>query len=243
MIDIVAVSDLNGLSGDLLILPGFEDRVWGPGAADTVDAAAQWLDDYLDGLDFTGKAGQTAAIPGGDAFGRVLFVGLGAEVDADALRKAAGVAGRSALRYERVVSTLSQVEIDGATEAVASGFILGQYKFEKYLSKPKPSQTAELVLVGGHDQELERAKQVAGGVAMARDLINEPAGGKRPEVLAEIAVEMAADLGIEITVYDETEIEAERFGGLRAVSLGATNPPRMVVFEYAPAEATALLKD
>ena len=234
MIDIVAVPELNGLSGDLLIMPVFEDRVWGPGAADTVEGAADWLDGYLDGIDFTGKAGQTAAIPGSDGFARVLFVGLGNEVDADSLRTAAGVAGRAALRYEKVVCTLSQVEIDGATEAVAYGFLLGQYKFEKYLSKPKPSQTSELVLVGGQDQELDRAQQVADGVALARDLINEPAGGKRPEVLADIAAAMAADRGIEITVYDEVQIEAERFGGLRAVSLGATNPPRMVVMHYRP---------
>ena len=78
---------------------------------------------------------------------------------------------------------------------------------------------------------------------MARDLINEPAGGKKPEVLAGIATEMAEELGIDITVYDRDEIEAERFGGLLAVSLGATNPPRMVVMNYRPdgAEKTLAL--
>ena len=49
---------------------------------------------------------------------------------------------------------------------------------------------------------------------------------------------MAADLGLEITVYDESEIEAEGFGGLRAVSLGATNPARMVVMKHRPEGAT-----
>lgn len=234
MIDIVAASDLTGESGDLLVLPVFAGRVWGPGASDTVEAAGDWLDGYLDGLDFTGKVGQAAAIPGSNGFGRVLFVGLGDEVDADVLRMVSGVAGRAALRYEKVVSTLSQVDIDGAAEAAAYGFLLGQYKFEKYLSKPKPAKTSQLLLVGATGEEIERGKLIAGGVAMARDLVNEPAGGKRPEVLADIAVEMAGELGIEITVYDEGQIEAEGFGGLRAVSLGATNPPRMVVMHYRP---------
>jgi leucyl aminopeptidase len=200
-----------------------------------------WFEEYLDGLDFTGKVGQTASVPGSDGFGRLLLVGLGKEADADVLRKAAGVAGRAALRYEHVTTTLSAIEIDGASEAVAYGFILGQYKFGKYLSKPKPSQTKELVLVGADTDEIEHGRLVAGGVAMARDLINEPAGGKRPEVLADIATEMASDLGIEITVYDENEIQAERFGGLHAVSLGATNPPRMVVMKYRPDGATTSL--
>jgi leucyl aminopeptidase len=239
--DIVAKSDLEGASGDLLVLPVYEDRIWGPGAAALVEAMGDWLDDYLDGLDFTGKVGQSAAVPGSDGFGRLLFVGLGKEADADVLRKAAGEAGRAALRYEKVTTTLSAVEIDGATEAVTYGFILGQYKFGKYLSKPKPSKTTELALVGGNLDEIEHGRLVAAGVALARDLINEPAGGKKPEVLAEIATEMAADLGIEITVYDEHEIEAERFGGLRAVSLGATNPPRMVVMKYRPEDATKSL--
>lgn len=241
MMDIVAASNLDGATGDLLVLPVYEDRVWGPGATEVADALGDWFEDYLDGLDFTGKVGQTAAVPGSNGFGRMLFVGLGKEADADTLRKVAGVAGRAALRYERVATTLSAIEIDGATDAVTYGFTLGQYKFGKYLSKPKPSQTTELVLVGADADEIEHGRLIAAGVAMARDLINEPAGGKKPEVLADIATEMAADLGLEITVYDENEIESERFGGLHAVSLGATNPPRMVVLNYRPEGATGSL--
>jgi leucyl aminopeptidase len=239
--DIVATPDLARVTGDLLVLPVFEDGVWGPGAADTVAGLGDWVEDYLAGLDFTGKVGQTASVPSSNSFGRVLFVGLGDEADADVLRKVSGVAGRAALRYEKVVTTLSQLEIDGAAEAVAYGFILGQYKFNKYLTKPKPSQTTELVLIGADEAEISRGTVIAAGVAMARDLVNEPAGGKKPEVLAGIADDMAGELGIEITVYDEAEIEAEGFGGLRAVSLGATNPPRMVVMRYRPEGAKKLL--
>jgi len=235
VMNIVATADLDGVDGDLLVLPVYEDRVWGPGAEATVAALGDWVDGYLDGLDFTGKIGQSAAMPGSDGFGRVLFIGLGSEADADVLRRAAGIAGRAAMRYEKVVTTLSQVEIDGAAEAVTYGFLLGQYKFGKYLSKPKPSLTTDLVLVGAADEDdINHGRLVAEGVAMARDLVNEPAGGKAPEVMAGIAEEMAAELGLDITVYDEVEIEAEGFGGLRAVSLGATNPPRMVVMRYRP---------
>jgi leucyl aminopeptidase len=234
VIDIVAAPDLSELDGDLLVLPVYEERVWGPGTAPIVEALGDWVDGYLDGLDFTGKAGQTAAVPGTAGFGRVLFVGLGGEADADVLRSAAGVAGRASSRYVKVVTTLSQVEIDGASDAVAYGFLLGQYQFNKYLSKPKPAVTNELVLVGGDAGEIDHARVVVQGVALARDLVNEPAAGKKPEVLAAIAAEMADELGIDITVYDEQQIAAEGFGGLQAVSLGATNPPRMVVMHYHP---------
>jgi leucyl aminopeptidase len=42
-------------------------------------------------------------------------------------------------------------------------------------------------------------------------------------------------------VLDEHQIEAERLGGLRGVSLGATNPARLVELRYEPAGATAFL--
>ncbi len=240
--DITVKPNLDGASGDLLILPVFEDRAWGPGADVVATGLGDWLEDYLDGLDFTGKVGQAAAVPGANGFGQILFIGLGDEADADVLRKAAGIAGRAAMRYESVTTTLSEIEIDGAVDAVAYGFLLGQYRFGKYLSEPKLSQTAELVLIGSDENgEVAHAEAVAAGVAMARDLINEPAGGKKPEVLADIAVSMAGDLGIDITVYDRDEIEAQGFGGLLAVSLGATNPPRMVVMNYRPEGAEKTL--
>lgn len=242
MMNIVAAAGLEGTSGDLLILPVYAERSWGPGAEDIAAGLGDWLDDYLDGLDFTGKTGQTAAVPGNGDYGRVLFVGLGDEADADTLRKVAGVAGRAAMRYQKVATTLSEVDLDGAAEAVVYGFLLGQYTFDKYLSKPKPAKTTDLLLIGdAGDDEIEHGRKVASGVALARDLINEPAGGKSPEVLAGIARGIAEENGIEIKVYDEDEIEAEGFGGLKAVSLGATNPPRMVVLEYRPEGATKSL--
>ncbi|MDJ0663258.1 MAG: leucyl aminopeptidase [Acidimicrobiia bacterium] len=233
---------LDDLSGDLLILPVFADRTWGPGAEEVAAELGDWLDDYLEGLDFSGKVGQTAAVPGATGFGRVLFVGLGDEVDADGMRKAGGVAGRAALRYESVATTMGEIELNGAVDAFVYGFLLGQYKFTKYLSEPKPSKTETLVLTGPEAiDEVARAEAVAAGVAMARDLINEPAGGKKPEVMAEIAADMCDDLGMDITIYDRDEIKEEGFGGLLAVSLGATNPPRMVVMNYRPEGAEKTL--
>jgi leucyl aminopeptidase len=242
LMDMTVSPELEQTSGDLLILPVFQDRAWGPGASEVVGQLGDWLEPYLDGVDFTGKAGQTVSVPGTGDFSRIMFVGLGEEVDADVLRKMAGIAGRSAMRDAAVVTTLSAIDIDGAVDAVAYGFLLGQYRFAKYLSDPHPSKTTTLTLVGEDvTGQLEHAETVAAAVAMARDLINEPAGGKKPEVLAGIASDMAAELGIDITVYDRDQIEQERFGGLLAVSLGATNPPRMVVMSYRPAGATKTL--
>ena len=50
--EIVAIPDLQGASGDLLVLPVYQDRVWGPGAEEAVAAMGDWLEGYLEGLDF-----------------------------------------------------------------------------------------------------------------------------------------------------------------------------------------------
>jgi len=240
--EITVAPNLDGFSGDLLVLPVFADRTWGPGAAEAAAQLGGWLDGYLDGLEFSGKVGETAAVPGANGFGRVLFVGLGDEVDADALRRAGGIAGRAAMRDQKVASTMGEIDIEGAIGAFAYGFLLGQYRFDKYLSEPKPSSTVELILTGADEVgEVAHAESVAAGVAMARDLINEPAGGKKPEVLAGIAADMCNELGIDITVYDRDQIVEQGFGGLLAVSLGASNPPRMVVMEYRPEGAEKTL--
>ncbi len=240
--DITVKPDLEDATGDLLILPVYQGRNWGPGAAAVVAGLGGWVEAYLDGVDFNGKIGQTAFVPGTGGFGNVLFAGLGEEADADVLRKVAGIAGRAAQRYESVATTLSALEIDGAVEAVVYGFLLGQYKFVKYLSDPSPSRTATLLLVGSDPGgDVAHATAVAAGVTLARDLINEPAGGKKPEVLAGIAADMANAAGIDITIYDRDQVEEEGFGGLLAVSQGATNPPRMVVMRYRPEGASKTL--
>jgi leucyl aminopeptidase len=243
MTEIVEGPQLEAGSGDLLAVPVFADRNWGPGADAAAAALGEWIDSYLDARDFTGKPGQLVAVPGGDLpYGSVLFVGLGDEADAEALRRAAGSFGRFAAPYPVAATTLHLVDVDGAVEAVTLGFTLGGYQFDKYRSEPKPRANERLVLLGAGDDAgdaIERGQAVAEGVLLARDLVNEPAGGKPPEVLAGIAADLSADIDAEI--IEEDEARERGFGGLLAVASGATNRPRMVILRYEPDGATSSL--
>jgi leucyl aminopeptidase len=242
MIEVVGGPEIPDGDGDVLVVPVFKDLVWGPGAGAVVAAMGDWVEPYLAAQDFSGKTGQKAMLPAGDSlpFGRVLLVGVGSEIDAEGLRRAAGHAGSATTRYEQITTTLHQLEVDEPVELVTVGFMLGQYRFHNYQSDPTEVKTRSLVLAGARDieQDVARGGAIAGSVAMARDLVNEPAAAKAPAVLASIAERIADNHGLEIRVYDEAEIEAEGFGGLRGVSLGADNPPRMVVMRHSPAVAT-----
>ena len=242
MIEVVAGPDVPRGGGEICVVPVFADRVWGPGAEVVADALGDWVDGYLEAQDFSGKTGQKAMLPAGDGlpFDRILLLGIGAEVDAEGLRRAAGHAAAATTGYQQVTTTLHQLEVEEPVELVTVGFVLGQYRFQKYQSDPSPPKTERLVLAGAEDIESQvaRGAAIAGSVVLARDLVNEPSAVKPPVELAEIARRIADNHGLEIWVYDEAEIEAEGFGGLRGVSLGSNNPPRMVVLRHTPQGAT-----
>lgn len=245
--EILAGGGLAEESGEALAVPVFEDSTWGPGADWLVGELGDWLDHYLEEEDFSGKHGEVVAIPTGGrlAFQTIFLVGLGGELDTDQLRRAAGSLGRRAARTVDIATTLHQVDLDGAAAAVAEGFLLAQYRFDKYRSEPKPSRTERLRYVGeGAGEAVEaanRARIVADSVVLARDLVNEPAAGKSPETMAGLAAEIGERADIEITVMDEDQIAAEGLGGLIGVAAGSHRPPRLVRFEYTPDGATGLL--
>ncbi|MFQ5553971.1 MAG: leucyl aminopeptidase [Acidimicrobiia bacterium] len=233
--------------GDALAVPVFGDLTWGPGAEEVAAALGGWVPGYLESREFSGKTGQIAVLPGAGSvpYAQVVFVGLGEEADVETLRRAAADLGRSVRKHDTVVTTLHELDLDGAAEAIAFGFLLGQYRFDRYLSEPDPGATGTVVFAGADDEAVaagaHRGTIVADAVAYARDLVNEPAGDQPPARLAEAVAEMAADRGIEVTVYNETRMEEERFGGVLAVAAGAVNPPRLVVLEYAPDDPVATL--
>jgi leucyl aminopeptidase len=234
-------------SGDAVAVPVFENRTWGPGAEWTVEHLGSWLSGYLDERDFSGKAGEVVAVPtaGRIGFRTVFLVGLGSEVDGEGLRKAAGWLGRRSATITDIATTLHQVDLDGAASAVVEGFLLGQYRFDAYKSVGTPAKTEILRLlspVGDAAVALAaEAAQIADAVALARDLINEPALAKAPEVLADRAVAIGRSVGVDVEVLGPDEIEAERLGGLMGVAMGAHNPARLVRFRYTPASPRGFL--
>jgi leucyl aminopeptidase len=238
MVDIVRGGSVEAVDADVFVAPMHAGVVPGPGTSEILGRLGDWVDAYAEASDYRGEANQLLSLPvGGSGFDRIGLVGLGDEADAEVLRRAAATAAGAVTRHETVATTLHLVDVDGAGEYVAFGFELGQYRFSKYQSEPKPVATTTLVLAGADEAAMEaagRGQTIAAAVALARDLINEPAVAKPPVELAARAVAIAERHGLESRVYDETEFEAEGFGGLAAVNAGADNPGRMVVLKYRP---------
>ncbi|HET7018826.1 MAG TPA: leucyl aminopeptidase family protein [Streptosporangiaceae bacterium] len=84
---------------------------------------------------------------------------------------------------------------------------------------------------------IERAATVAGAVALARDLTNTPSLRKNPQWLADAAVSVARETGLEVTIRTEQELANAGFGGICAVGQGSARPPRLIELRYAPTGA------
>jgi leucyl aminopeptidase len=222
---------------NLLVVPVMSGRV--AACSDDLTPDLDAIEGLLDAKDFTGKKGQTLFVttPQGPA-PEMLLVGLGDEVDAEGLRRAAGSVTRACRRYETVATTLHHVDINDAASAVALGSWLGAYSFDEYKSDPKPAALSNVVLVDDADlaEPIDASEAIARGVVLARDLINRPAWDKAPAVLAQVCEGLSDKIAV--TVYDEDQVAEAGFGGLLAVNLGADNPPRMVVMRYTPEGAT-----
>lgn len=124
---------------------------------------------------------------------------------------------------------------------------LVSYQFNAYKSVPVVNGMKTAVIVS-EMEELEEiaaeAKNVAESTMLARDLINHPSMYMTPEKLGGEAKTLAAELGIDVTVYDKAQIEEMKMGAFLSVAKGAVDEPRVIVLRYnggEPGEAPVAL--
>ncbi len=177
---------------------------------------------------------------------RILLLGLGKreELTAEQLRRAYAFA---LLRAKAINVTSAAVALpDHGTldrntilRAVADGLLLANYRFDRFKgtaskkSNDQPAEITEVVLLGEADSSvLELAEAAARGVLLARDLGNEPPATCTPTRLAEVAAEIAARGGMELTVLDREQMRELGMGGMLGVSQAAHEPPKFIVLEY-----------
>lgn len=121
--------------------------------------------------------------------------------------------------------------------AFAEGFLLSQYKFDKYLTKNEKNgylfETIALINYS-NEKDLTVLQNLCEAVYFTRDLINEPSNILNSLYLADIARELALKLNIEIKVFYKSDIEAMNMGGLLSVNRGSVDPPVFIHLEYKP---------
>lgn len=138
------------------------------------------------------------------------------------------------------------------TEAVVSGLLLstlstGQYRQETQAPHPLATTEATLTLHAPESsatacqQAAERAQHLSETQLSIIGLVNAPSNKKTPAMLADWAVRSGRKHGYRVTVFDKPAIEQLGLHALLAVNRGSEEPPRFIVMEYQPEEATGPL--
>ncbi len=210
----------------------------------------------LTALGATGKLEEMAKVP---TAGRlpapvIVAVGLGPEPNGSSqddeerqaylerLRRAAGAAARELTsgplsgRARRIAIALPAGQPDEA-EAVGLGALLGSYTFRRYRTTANAAGDVELILATAQEEAVSRARILAEAMILVRDLVNTAPADLVPADLAAAAEQAAAEHGLGVQVLDENELAKEGFGGILAVGMGSSHPPRLVRLEYTHPDA------
>jgi leucyl aminopeptidase len=236
------------------VLKGPKGPQLAPGA-EAVDSAFDGrLAATLETLGAGGGEGEVVKLPApaGVKAAVVVAVGLGEApengtgYDAEALRKAAGVAARALAGAKKAAFALPAAG-PADLEAVATGALLGAYAFTTYQADGGKAPLGEVAVVGAkprdkeHKAAAERAATVAAEVNRARDLINTPPNDLTPKAFAAAVQQAGKEFGLKVEVLDEKALAKGGYGGILGVGQGSATPPRLVRVAYTHPKARQTL--
>ncbi len=242
----VASSAPGRTRADVLAVPIFADRAFGPGADAVDDACGGSLARFMERAGFDGGRGQSLFVPIDATAKTALLVGLGSATDLtlDDLRVAGALISQKAGGSARVATTLADAAPEAlnrgeVAQAIGEGVLLGGYEFLEYRSKsPSKRKLTHVVLLGGGGaaatRGLGRAVTISGAVAWARDMVNTPARELAPDRFAKFAQQLLRGTGVRVEVLDVAAMRRERLGGVLGVGQGSKQPPRFVKMTYSP---------
>jgi leucyl aminopeptidase len=246
------------VASDALIVPILADEE-GPDWSGPAALVDQALAGHLRGLAtdarFSGKPATTLVVPtlGQMRAKRLILTGIGAagSLTVESMTRAYGAALRAARDAGAMDVTAalpaSVADIDAAEllEAASLGASLGSYRFDAYRGSAAPEsarsrdvETVRFVDPALADEDarraLDRADAAACGVALARDLVNEPGAALTPQRFAERAAEVAAASGLAIEILGPRELAEIGAEATLAVGGGSAHPPRLIRMRYQP---------
>lgn len=234
-------------TGDGLAVGLFEDAIELTGDLATLDGNfAGLLKEVITEEEFKGKAGSTVAIRIGTAspVKKVIIVGLGKQESfkLDTVRRAAATVARLARkqRCKTVGINLPIWNNDSAmtAETVAEGVLLALYQDNRFKSEPEDKnpqvETVDLLGLGGQDESVTRAQKIASGVILARQLVAAPANSVTPITMAETALAIAQETGIQAEILEREDCEKLGMGAYLGVALASDLPPKFIHLIYKP---------
>lgn len=194
----------------------------------------------------TGKAGDVLVIGAPRSHpelpARLILLGVG-DQSPDSMRKAGAALARATFGVRAVRSTVVDSLPAASQTAFTEGFLLGGYRVPTGSAAARGAGAgagiaAALELTGADAGAISRGVAAAAATWLARDLTNAPSNFKNPGWIAEQAVRLGQQGGLDVRMVGPHELEAAGFGGFLAVGAGSAHGPRLVEVSYTPAAAS-----
>lgn len=121
---------------------------------------------------------------------------------------------------------------------IAEGMALATYTFDKYKTPKKDADKNTLSVIGIDVTDKKTTDLIAAhlnlaaGVALTRDLGNEPPNMLYPETFAKRIEKELGPLGVKVEIFDEKALEKIKAGGILGVAQGSIRPARMVIMRW-----------
>ncbi len=204
------------------------------------------LKELMAEAEFKGKDGSSAAarVGSGSAVRKLILVGLGKAdgLKLDSLRRAAAISARLAKKEKCKVLGISLPIWHGnaalTAQTIAEGAELALYQDIRFKSESDDKGAAveqiELLGLGAQDEAVTRARQIASGVFLARELVAAPANFVTPITLAETAEAIAKEHGLALDILEREDCEKLGMGAFLGVAQGADLPPKFIHLTYKP---------
>ena len=195
---------------------------------------------------FDGKSGAILELlaPAGVPVPRLLVAGVGKAADlqlVDWLKLGGAIMGRlpDSAAEVGVVVDLPGIEVSAQAAAeLALGMRLRAYSFDRYKTKKKPEDSVGKLRVTLHVKDDAAAKRawrkregIGEGVAIARDLVNEPANILTPIEFARRTGDLAK-VGVDVEVMGEKDLKKLGMGALLGVGQGSPEESQVVVMRW-----------
>lgn len=231
----------------------FEDAPLTGELAQLNEKLAGILDELIAETEFKGKEGSSAVtrVGGGSSIRKIFLVGLGKPdtIKLDTWRRAAAVVARLAKKEKCKTLGISlptwNNDPEATATAIAEGAQLALFQDNRFKSEPEDKspgiEQVELLGLGNQEQGIAKAKQIASGVILARELVAAPPNWVTPITMAETAIAIASEHGLQLEILEREECEQLGMGAFLGVAQASDLPPKFIHLTYTP-EGTARRK-
>lgn len=111
-------------------------------------------------------------------------------------------------------------------EAISFGWLIGAYKFDRYISKKSDKKFASLAI--NNADIVDKALKAAQATALTRDLVNTPAADMMPIDIAQAAQELAAKFNGKVKQTIGDELLVHNYPTIHAVGRASIHTPRLI---------------